>query len=269
MGKYCLIGKLADDFKAKLKSGEINPENLAKMTSEERNKYFTSFLGEDNAKNVNALFERNLLAKRRWQAMIKWAKETTGIKPEIRRDLVSKIEKMVKDKNGNLLNPVEEKAFLQDLASSKLGVDVTSEEAKRISEISDVISSKKEIMLKDVANEKNRIEYGNSLLDMYDYVATIKPGMKTLEQVANVANIPRALMSTLDFSAPFRQGFGMISSKRFWQNLVPMFKSGFSEKAYRNIQADIISRPTYQTMKKSGLKVTGLGDKLAEREEAL
>lgn len=266
MGKYCLIPKLAEEFKAKLKSGEIDPAKLSKMSSKQRHDYFKSFLGEDNAKNVNALFERKILAKRRWDAMIKWAKETTGIKPEVRRDLVSKIEKMVNDKNGNLLSPAEEKAFLEDLASTKLGVDVSFKEAQKITELSNIVSKAKE-EAGDFTNYEKRVEYGNKLIDMYDYVASLKSGKGIIDQLTNVANIPRALMSTLDLSAPFRQGFGMVTRKNFWKNLTPMVKSFFSEKAFREIQADIITRPNYQSMKQSGLRLTGLGDKLTEREE--
>jgi hypothetical protein len=266
MGKYCLMPKLAEEFKAKLKSGEIDPAKLSTMTSQQRNEYFKSFLGENNAKNVNALFERKILAKRRWDAMIKWAKETTGIKPEVRRDLVSKIEKMVQDKNGNLLSPAEEKSFLQDLASTKLGVDVSFDEAKKITELSNIVSKAKE-EAGDFTNYDKRIEYGNKLIDMYDYMASLKSGKGIIDQLTNVANVPRALMSTFDLSAPFRQGFGMVSRKNFWKNLTPMVKSFFSEKAFREIQADIITRPNYQSMKQSGLRLTGLGDKLTEREE--
>lgn len=263
-----MVGNLATEFKRRLKSGEINPEKLAKMSSKQRREYFASFLGEDNAKNVNSLFERKLLAKRRWDAMMKWAKQTTGIKPEARRDLIAKIERMAKDKNGNLLTPQEEKEFLSDLASTKLGVDVTAKESEQINKLSSIIEEKKAIMEKNIDNTDNRIAYGNALIDMYDYVAELKPGMSTINQIANIANLPRAMMSTMDFSAPFRQGFGLVSRKAFWKNLVPMFKAGFNEKHYRDIQADIISRPNYQTMKRSGLRLSGLGDKLSEREEA-
>ena len=264
--KYCLIGNLAKEFKTKLKSGEINPDTLSRMNSAERHEYFKNFLGEDNAKNVNALFEKNILAKNRWDGMLKWAKEVSGIKPEVRRDLVSKIEKMRTSKNGNMLSPSEEKDFLQDLASSKLGVDVSFDEAKKISELSEIATKAKEAA-GDFTDFDKRVEYGNKLIDMYEYVGSLKPAKGAIEQATNIANIPRAIMSTFDLSAPFRQGFGMISRKNFWLNLKPMVKAALDEKAFKQIQADIITRPNYVSMKKSGLRLTGLGDKLAEREE--
>ncbi len=258
---------MAAEFKKRLASGEINPEKLAKMSSKERREYFKSFLGEENARNVNTLFERKLLAARQWDAMIKWAKEVTGIKPPVRRDLIAKIEKMRKEKKGDLLRPSEEKAFLEDLAASKIGVDVSVDEAEKIADLSEAVERAREVA-GDFTDETERIAYGEKVLDLYDYVASLKPGMKAIDQIANIANLPRALMATLDLSAPFRQGFGMVTRKEFWKNLKPMVEAAFSEKAYRKIQADIISRPSYQAMKKSGLRITGLGDKLSEREEA-
>lgn len=256
---------MSQEFRKRLASGEINPEKLAKMTSQKRREYFSSFLGEENAKNVNTLFERKLLGKRRWDAMLKWAKEVSGVKEPVRRDLISRIEKMRTEKNGDMLSPKEENAFLQDLASSKIGVDVTLDEAKEISKLSRNIEEAKS---KDLTKEENRIEYGNRILEMYDYLEEIKPGRTPLEHAINIANVPRALMATFDLSAPLRQGFGMIGRKEFYKSLAPMFKMAFSEKAFRNLQADIVTRETYDNMKKSGLRLTGLGDKLTEREEA-
>lgn len=267
MSKYCLPKQIAENFKKMLVSGEINPLELSNMSSGERRKFFTEFLGENNAKNVNTLFERKLLQKNRTKAMISWAKEVTGIKPEVRRDLVAKIERMAQDPKGNILDPKTEEAFLQDLASSKLGLDVTFEEAQEITRLSGEVTAAKEAA-GDMKTFDSRIEYGNKLIDMYDYTATLKPPMGTADQIANVANVPRAIMATLDLSAPGRQGWGMISRKQFWKNLKPMVKSFVSEKAFREIQADIITRPNYRSMKRANLKLTSLGDKLSEREEA-
>ena len=265
--KYCLTSALAEKFKKLLVSGKINPLELTDMTSAERRKFFAEFLGENNAKNVNTLFERKLLQKNRTDAMIKWAKEVTGIKEPARRDLVAKIEKMVQNTKGNILDPKTEEAFLQDLASSKLGLDVTFEEAQKITKLSNEISVVKEAA-GDFSNYKKRIAYGDKLISMYDYTATLKPPMDLVNQIANVTNVPRAIMATADMSAPGRQGWGMVTRKAFWKNLKPMVKSFVSEKAFREIQADIITRQNYKSMKRSGLRLTGLGDKLTDREEA-
>jgi hypothetical protein len=46
-----------------LKNNEIDPAKLADMTSAERRDFFTKIVGEDDAKDVNALFESKLLLK--------------------------------------------------------------------------------------------------------------------------------------------------------------------------------------------------------------
>lgn len=269
MSKYCLSGKLATEFKSRLKSGEIDPEALAKMSSEKRRAFFEGFLDSTNAKNVNALFEKKLLAKRRWDAMIKWAQEVSGIKPEVRRDLVSKIEKMIQYKDGNLLAPQEEEAFLKDLVSTKLGTDVTYEEAGKIAEFSKKVSESRRELESKPDDKNSRIRFGNALLDMYEYVESLnKKEMSFTDVLSNIANVPRAIISSIDFSAPFRQGFGMVTNKRFWENLKPMFQAAFKEQAYKDIQAEILARPTYNVMQKSGLRIVSLGRNLSQREEA-
>ncbi len=69
---WCLNKNLAADFIKKLKNGEINPEELADMTSLQRRTFFADFLGVDNAKQVNALFESKLLLKDQKAGMITW-----------------------------------------------------------------------------------------------------------------------------------------------------------------------------------------------------
>lgn len=260
MGKYCLIKSLADEFKSKLASGEINPDKLIKMTSKERSQYFSDMLGENNGKNVNALFESKLLAKNTEHAMISWAKEVTGIRPEVRQDLITKINKWVE--KGDIFNPKTEEAFLQDLASTRLGTDITYAEATKITELSENI---KQAESKDLTNFKNRVEYGNKLMEMEEYVNSLNPNKAGI--AVNLLNLPRALMASTDFSAPFIQGWGMLSRPQFYSSFGKMFQVAFSERKYKDLMADILTRPNADLYKKSGLRITKLSDKLSQREE--
>ncbi len=84
----------------------------------------------------------------------------------------------------------------------------------------------------------------------------------------DVLNIPRAVMSSYDVSAPFRQGLFLINHpKRFFSNFKPMFKSLVSEKAWLASQKEIAERPTYELMKNSRLAIMELGKRLSTREE--
>ena len=75
----CLPKHVVDIFLKKLKAGEINPEQLADMSSKERNTFFASFLGKENAAKVNASFESKLLLKNQQLGIINWAKNVAGI----------------------------------------------------------------------------------------------------------------------------------------------------------------------------------------------
>ena len=121
---WCLPKNLADTFLNKLRSGEITPEKLSDMTSKERRSFFAEFMGEENAKKSNALFESKLLLKDQQRGIVTWAKQAAGMKPQITRDILSRVNKMTE-----ILTPETQDAFLEDLAAHKLGVAVTMEEA--------------------------------------------------------------------------------------------------------------------------------------------
>lgn len=124
-------------------------------------------------------------------------------------------------------------------------------------------------------------------------VADLKKSSPVLEAI----NLPRALMASFDFSAPFRQGIGLIHKKAWWNSWKDMFKSFGSENAFRAVQEDIASRELFKSRgtkvikkkikqpdgtfkieevkkpiqsfaEEAGLKLTDLTD-LSSREEAI
>jgi len=105
-----------------------------------------------------------------------------------------------------------------------------------------------------------------------DFIKTIldkRPFLqKTGEGIAEVLNIPRALMASGDLSAPLRQGVFLIGRPKQW---IPafgnMFKYAFSEKAYQNLLLDIQKRPNYPLMREGGLSITDMSKGLGGREE--
>lgn len=91
-------------------------------------------------------------------------------------------------------------------------------------------------------------------------------------------NFPRAVMASMDFSAPLRQGLPLIHKKQFWTSLDDMFKAWGSERTYQAMHDDILSRPLFKERvtpggkplksfaEESGLKLTDLNS-LSTREE--
>lgn len=91
---------------------------------------------------------------------------------------------------------------------------------------------------------------------------------KLFEGAVEVLNVPRAIMASADMSAPLRQGLFLIGRPKQWLPAFrDMFKYAFNEKSYQGLMEDIVKRPTYDLMKRSGLSLTDIGTTLAGREE--
>src|SRR3990167_3504019 len=99
---FCIPQELVEKFKQKMKSGEINPDKLVEMTSAERHQYLAGVLGDANARSVNSLFESKLLLKNQQLGILNWAKKIVGLKPDVLRDMLTKVERM-----GKVLEPKE------------------------------------------------------------------------------------------------------------------------------------------------------------------
>lgn len=250
---FCLPQEIVNKFKDKLKSGEINPEKLSEMTSAERRSFLADIVGEANAKSVNALFESKLLLKNQQAGIITWAKKVSGMKPEVLKDIVSKVNRMTE-----VLQPKELDVFLNDLANQRLGFDVTFEEAGKIVELSKSITEKKELIPEDSPiGSKERMNYGVALTLFKDYVGKLK--MKETprkdyitnpyEAVKTLGGLTKSLKSTLDNSFFGRQGIKTLyvspvnwgrSFMESWKNIGRELKG---QDAMLVVKADAFSRP--------------------------
>lgn len=93
---------------------------------------------------------------------------------------------------------------------------------------------------------------------------------KIQDAVVEVSNVPRAIMASVDFSAPLRQGiittvaYPTISMKA----AAEMFKQAFSQKAFDRWFYDVKEHPRYELAKKSTLHLADPHDpKLSAKEE--
>ncbi|MFA5165573.1 MAG: hypothetical protein WC481_08450 [Candidatus Omnitrophota bacterium] len=262
---FCLTKNQVDLFLQKLKTGEIDPAKLSEMSSAERNAYFSSFMGEANAVKVNSLFESKLLLKNQQQGIINWAKQVSGIKPEVKRDLLSRVEKMTQ-----VLQPKDMDSFLADLVATKLGVGVSMEEAGKIADLAKTTADKKALITEDSpTGSKERIDYGTALVIFKDYVSQLKTeakenvpktpfsyGAKAFDVIAGTT---KAILSSLDNSFFGRQGLvTLINQPKIW---IDNFGKSWGDigkelkgvDAMLPIKADVFSRPNaingkYQAM---------------------
>jgi hypothetical protein len=263
---FCLPKELTQKFLSAIKDGTIDPAKLSELSSADRHAAFAKIVGEANAKDVNALFESKLLLKNQQIGMINWAKSISGLKPEVINNMVTKIGRMDK-----FLDASSEKAFLADLASQRLGTDVTFEEAKQITTLSQKAQVTRDAITQQGWSIERGREYGRAFIDLRDYVDSIKPVHNGIGYWADqILNLPKStLTSVLHFSAPIVQGRGMMATRAWYEAFGNQFKYYASTEAYKNLNADIIGHPDYQLAMSGKLGLTRLGDRLSLREEAL
>lgn len=266
---FCLPKKESAKFLAALRSGELNPSELSKKTSVERKEIFSKVLGEDTAQEVNALFESKLLLKDQRAGMRNWMDQLLGLNEKTKRSIEDQINSL-----RRVLNPKEEKDFLASLAAKKLGTEVTAEEAKAVFDLSEKTRVAKEELSQDPDNWDKRMAYGYAKQDMLEKVRDLKkPGFdprdwKSYSDVGSrILGSPRSVMSSVDLSAPFVQGWGSMTDQRFWQAFTQMHKYFSSEKGYRDLISEIVSDPDYEIMRKANLALTDIGDDIHLREE--
>lgn len=267
MGQFCLPEKHVTAFKKALKDREIDPADLIDKTSDERREIFSKYVGEENAKDVNSLFESKMLLKNVQQGMITWAKTVAGMKPRTRQDMISRIERL----DERILNPVDETAFLRDLAAQKLGIGVTMDEVKALSDL--VAETKKTKAAMDEGAD--RLEYGRAQVALNKYVGELKlaASRTTLTDIRNnpiksvgklisgIAGNAKAINASMDDSAIFRQGWKTLwTNPMIWQrnarkSFVHLVKMFGQEEVMDNLNADIVSRPTFDLMRRAKLDV--------------
>lgn len=173
---FCLQKEAAAAFRQALKDGTLDPEKLADLDSDARREAFAKVVGKDNARDVNTLFESKLVLKNVQQGILNWAKSIANLKE--RADMTSRIEKMDK-----ILDPVDEQAFYKDLAAQKLKVNVTYDEVKKVSELTQQL---RKLAGEKDANGNNTPEYFKQLRTTTDYVKSLDEH-SVLQQLATIS----------------------------------------------------------------------------------
>lgn len=258
MANFCLPQAAVDKFTNALRNGQIDPYKLRDMSSNERRGIFEKIVGKEGAKQVNAEFEARTLLKNQNLAYTNWAKKTAGLTPQVRRDLIAKIQRL-----DHILSPEEEKPFLQDLASKRLGVGVTQDEAKNISNLSHEVTNAESKAKPDgtFANNDERLSYGMAKVNLENYVNNLKLASRNVKTRNPLKLIGRGIkgtpgfltssLATFDNSFFGRQGIKTLLNVR----TAPIWAKDFAKSwkdigrelrgkdALDLIKADIYSRP--------------------------
>lgn len=252
---FCLPKELTKPFLAALKDGTLDPQKLAEATSDERHQAFAKVIGEGNAKEVNALFESKLLLKNQQQGIINWAKSVGGLKPEVVKDLVSRVTKLEK-----AMSPEDQSKFLADYVAKKLDTAPTFEEAQKITQLAKAAQDSK--------GGPDRMLYGRAKVALGNYVSDLKNSnaLSLREKgiggaVNELAGVSKGLKASLDDSAIFRQGWKTLFThpttwmKNSAQSFLDLAQQFGGKQVMDEVQADIQSRPTYDLMQKAKLDV--------------
>jgi hypothetical protein len=94
-------------------------------------------------------------------------------------------------------------------------------------------------------------------------------GQKITDAILEVANVPRAIMSSMDFSAPLRQGLIPTISHPIMASkaAIEMFKQAGSQKAFDRWFFDIKESPRYELAKESKLYLADPHDPILSAKE--
>jgi len=270
---FCLPKFAVDKLIGSLPS---DPSVLINMTSEQRRAFLEKSIGVDNAQSANALFESKLLLKNQQQGLITWVKKVAGISPEVRYDMISKVQRLDK-----ALTNAEMEVFLEDLVAQRLGIGVTAEETGNLIELSKQVETTKTPVLDMIADMnkkgltwqemkalqndkssefyKKRIEYGTSLVAFKQYVSDLKvKAAKTQlkeyakrpdKALADLSGLMKSILASFDNSFFGRQGIKVLYNnptvwmKSFLKSFKDLSKGVLlNEDATVAVKADIFSR---------------------------
>ncbi len=266
---WCLTKDAEQRFLEGLRSGEINPEKLINMTSEERRAHLGKFVGEWNAKFVNTEFESKLLLKNQQRGLIRWAERASGLKEPAKTDLIAKINKL-----DRALSPENEKQFLADIVERRLGTQISQAEAQVITQFTDRINSLFD-KTKDKHQQSNRA-YWEARQGLQSYLREITPDFTPTTRferaqvgTADTVAVARAVKTGLDNSALGRQGRVYFGTKEWNQAAKNSFSYAKSQSALDSLEVDIMSSPYADVLMKNKkeLGLTLLGEKLTAKEE--
>ena len=96
-------------------------------------------------------------------------------------------------------------------------------------------------------------------------------GPRAWDIFLDVVGLPKALVASVDISAPGRQGLMLVSEPGWWTSWQPMLKAMVSGKYASTFEQSIISHPLYNLSQELGLYIAPLGKvagKVSAREES-
>lgn len=180
---FCIPKNIAEQLKDSVRNGEWNMQTLWDMTSKQRHELFMKYVDDATALRMNAGFEQAMISEQQ-NALVKWAEKVFVGQDEktksSKKDVIDKIKelnevgyiKTTVGKNGELEMDEQTEIFLSDMVEESLGVSITEQEMKTITE--------KVRVLEQYENERDDYglpinEYWEARRDIENYVKSLVP----------------------------------------------------------------------------------------------
>lgn len=188
---FCIPKNIADKLKDSALKKEWTIESLYDMSSSERRDLFKKYGNDEVAREINKGFEK-AIASAQEESLSKWVKSTLGVfdGKDVKLRLNEKIKKIA---DLGMLDKDNENAFLEDLVSEKLGLNVTQKETIKISELAKDLDAKFEKMGRevkvDIDNKEsinNFIAFFESQSNMDKYLQSINPSSRTKVMLSTI-----------------------------------------------------------------------------------
>lgn len=246
---FCLPIDKAKAFAQGLIKGDIDPQKLASFPdSASRREFLSKYVGEENAKEVNALIESKLLLKNQEAGLINASKKLLGETTPAARDSISRIQRMDK-----ILNATDLQSFKADLASKKLGTDVSFEEAQKITQLSKAVSDAKANGASTFAGISD--EYLKARNDMSSYIQSLKP-------VSTASAVGKDLVTIARNNLLLNPAtFIKTSAGQFVNTIIEGLTRRISTLSLGGANGDLASaasKEAWATFKKTGANVAGM-----------
>ena len=197
MAFVCIPKELSAKLLKAAKAGDFTIQQLTEMSSQQRGDLFAKYVDKGTAKSINGLFEKALVSQQK-TALKNWAETVFGSKAKETPKYKNVMRKINQLDELGVLNPTEADSFFQDLVAEQLGITISPEEAKSISERA---AKLEELAQKDQGNEFGlpSIEYFKARREMFDYLNSLAPSsrLKILSSTVARGNMLFSIKSPL------------------------------------------------------------------------
>lgn len=269
---FCITKNIAEQFKASVRNGEWNMQTLWDMTSKQRHELFMKYVDDATALRMNAGFEQAIISEQQ-NALVKWAEKVFVGQDEktksSKRDVIDKIKELNElgyikaniNKDGNIEADDATKIFLSDLVEESLGVSISEQEMKTITE--------KVRVLEQYENEKDDYglpinEYWEARRDIENYIKSLVPSKNTkvlTNLIARGSLLAGFKTAVVNISGNVSYGSLQLAEKRIARFL--MGRNIYKSKATTDYMKGYSKRAT-QIMSKYGYDVTRIFDLKSE-----